>query len=94
VAPAQEGGSRRAGRRARGASVAALVEALALGGAPRVLVTLSGEPPPELFQRFYALRRSLPPARALREAKLWLAGREETRDPRLWAGVVLYGLPD
>lgn len=85
----------RATRTALAEGVTGLVEALRLGGARGIIVSLTGAPPKKLLERFYAncLDKGLAPATALYEARQWMRGQDPKLAPGRWGGLVYYGLP-
>jgi tetratricopeptide (TPR) repeat protein len=85
----------RARSTAQAEGVTGLVEALRLGGARAVIVSLTGKPPAKLLERFYAncLDKGLSPATSLQEARQWLRKQKPQPAPGEWGGLVYYGLP-
>lgn len=84
------------GKVRRGEGVTGLTRAVMYAGSPAAVVSLwsvSDEGTKELMTRFYGamLGKRLPPADALRQAKLEMAASEEWRSPYYWAAFVLYG---
>lgn len=88
------------GRVVAGEGVLGLVRAVLLTGVPRVVTSqwvVDDGATRRLMDAFYdgLLTRSLPPARALAEAKrAVLAAGGPGASPALWAAFVLWGLPD
>jgi len=79
----------------RAEGVSAVVEALRLGGASRIVVSLHGPVAPALLERFYAgcLDRGLAPAAALLEARRWARKQPGKQDENAWAGLACFGVP-
>jgi len=90
VAPDTTPARRARNPRAEGAT--ALVEALAIGGARYVALSLHRATPPQLVDRFVANcrdRKQAPPV-ALREAREWYRARNPDAPQTKWAALVLY----
>jgi hypothetical protein len=81
------------GRKPLVEGVGCAVEALFLGGARRVVLSLAGAPPVEFWDQFYkdCLDQGMSAPLALRDARTWLRAREG-KTP-IWTGLVCYGVP-
>jgi CHAT domain-containing protein len=84
------------GREIRGEGLLGLTRGFLYAGAPRVVASLwwvDDRATAELMARFYRglWRENLPPAAALRKARLSLAGEPRFRDPFYWGSFVLQG---
>ncbi len=90
VAPNTKPTGRTARPRAEGAT--ALVEALALGGARYVVVSVHGAPPATLLARFLNNCRKLghAPPQALREAQEWYRAQNPKAPVTDWASLMVY----
>jgi len=81
------------GRKPLVEGVGCAVEALFLGGARQVVLSLAGAPPAEFWDHFYAdcLDKGMSAPLALRDARTWLRG--QPGQATLWTGLVCYGVP-
>ncbi|MHC4225447.1 MAG: CHAT domain-containing protein, partial [Planctomycetota bacterium] len=81
------------GRKPLVEGVGCAVEALFLGGARRVILSLGGAPPAEFWDRFYEsfLDKGMSAPLALRDARTWLRG--QPGESPLWTGLICYGIP-
>ncbi|MHC4972494.1 MAG: tetratricopeptide repeat protein [Planctomycetota bacterium] len=90
----------------RAEGVSAVVEALRLGGASRIVVSLSGPISPALLERFYdgclwgavlpwptLVFVPLSPSAALREARNWARRQPQKETSGGWTGLVYFGVP-
>ncbi|MHC4818858.1 MAG: CHAT domain-containing protein, partial [Planctomycetota bacterium] len=90
----------------RAEGVSAVVEALRLGGASRVVVSLNGPAVPALLDRFYfdclwgvaipwptLVFLPLSPPAALREARGWARRQPQEEISGGWTGLVYFGVP-
>jgi len=90
----------------RAEGVSAVVEALRLGGASEVVLSLPGPAAPALLERFYdgcfrgwvltypaLVFLPLAPPAALREARSWARRQPEQQVQKGWAGLVYFGVP-